>query len=283
FGQQGVRAEVEGGQHQHGQQGATGQHQHGLDDLHPGGGGHAAEEYVDHHQRADDHHGNLVLDAEQQNDQLAGTDHLGDQVQGDDGQRGAGGQDAHLLLAETEGRHVGEVEAAQVAQALGDQEHHDRPAKQEADGVDHAIVAGDIHQAGDAEEGGGGDVVTRDGQAVLETGNAATGGVEVGGGLGLASGPPGDDEGARNEQQEHHDGFGVGALAFGGEGRLRSHRQQRGTEQLFHFTSLSTASSSGSKTLLENHTYSAIMMTALQTTSRPTSRPTLMVQPSPSG
>ena len=284
FGQQGIRAEVEGGQHQHGQQRAAGQHQHGLDDLHPGGRGHAAEEHIDHHQRADDHHGDLVLDAEQQNDQLAGTDHLGDQVQGNDGQRGTGGQDAHLRLAETEGRHVGEVEATQVTQALGDQEHHHGPAEQEADGVDHTVVAGDIHQTGDAQEGRGGDVVTGDGQTILEAGDTATGGVEVGGGLGLARRPPGDYERARDEQQEHHDGFGVGTVPVGGKGRLRGQRQQRRTEQiLLHFTSLRTASSSGSKTLLENHTYSAIMMTALQTTSRPTSRPTLMVQVSPSG
>jgi hypothetical protein len=89
---------------------------HGLDDLHPGGGRHAAEQHVDHHQRADDHHRHPVLQAEQQLDQLAGTDHLGDQVEGHHHQRAAGGEGAHRRLLEAERGHVGEGELAQVAQ-----------------------------------------------------------------------------------------------------------------------------------------------------------------------
>ena len=49
---------------------------HGLDDLHPGGGEHAAEGDVDDHQHADDDHRHPVVEAEQDLDQLAGADHL---------------------------------------------------------------------------------------------------------------------------------------------------------------------------------------------------------------
>ena len=185
FGQQGVRVEAELVEHQDGQQRTASQHQDRLDDLYPGGGRHAAKEHVDHHQRADDHHGDFVLQTEQQHDQLAGTDHLSDQVQRNDRQRGTGSQDAHRGLFEAECRHVGKVEAAQVAQALSHQEHHDRPAEQEADGVDHAVIPGDVYQARDTEERGRGDIVAGNGQTVLETGNATARGVEVGSGLGL--------------------------------------------------------------------------------------------------
>src|SRR5690606_32632413 len=131
-----------------------------------------------------------------------------------------------------------------------------------------------------------GDVVTGDRQAILETGDTAAGGVEVGCGLGLARGPPGDGHGASDEQQEHDDGFGVGPFTGFGKGRRCGKQREQGGEplvDLVHSTSLTISSSSGSNHLLEKYTYSAIRMTALQTTMRPTNSPTLIVQFGPRG
>jgi hypothetical protein len=66
----------------------TAEKQHaGLDDLHPGRRDHAAEGDIDHHQDADDENRDVVVEAEEQLDQLAGADHLGDQVEDHDDQR----------------------------------------------------------------------------------------------------------------------------------------------------------------------------------------------------
>ena len=145
--------------------------------------------HVDHHQHADDDDRDPVVEAEQQLDQLAGADHLRDQVEGHDDQRAAGREDADRRLPEPERGDVGEGELAEVAQPLGDQERDDRPADQEADRVDQAVIAGGINQARDAEERGRRHVVAGDREAVLEAGDAAAGGVEVRGRLASALPP----------------------------------------------------------------------------------------------
>ena len=134
---------------QHGErhEGRAAEQQAGLDDLHPGGRLHAAEGDVDDHQRADDDDRVEVVEPEQQLDQLPRAHHLRDQVEGDHDQRAGGGQDADLRLVEPEGGDVGEGELAEVAQPLRDQEQHDRPADQEADGVDQPVEAGGEDQA----------------------------------------------------------------------------------------------------------------------------------------
>ena len=76
LGGEGFEAEAELGHGQARQGNTTGQQQHGLDDLHPSGGDHAAEDHIDQHQGADHHHRGGVVEAEQQLDQLAGADHL---------------------------------------------------------------------------------------------------------------------------------------------------------------------------------------------------------------
>ena len=63
-----------------------------------------------------------VVEAEQDLDELAGADHLRDQVEDDSHQRAACRQDADFRLREAERSHVGEGELAEVAQLLGDQE-----------------------------------------------------------------------------------------------------------------------------------------------------------------
>ncbi|MCY1430579.1 hypothetical protein D9M71_465290 [compost metagenome] len=140
LGKQHVEVEVDVFHHHQRHEGSAGQQQNRLDDLHPGGRQHAAEQHIKAHQHAHQNHRDVVVEAEQQLDQLAGTDHLGDQVERHHHQRTAGGQRTDLGLPEAVGRHVGKGVLAQVTQALGDQEQNDRPAHQETDRIDQPVV-----------------------------------------------------------------------------------------------------------------------------------------------
>ncbi|MCY1420884.1 hypothetical protein D9M71_365210 [compost metagenome] len=241
FGEQGADVEVDVLEHHDRHEGRAGQQQHGLDDLYPGGRQHAAEQHVEDHQDADQDHRDVVVQAEQQLDQLAGADHLRDQVEGHHHQRTAGGQGADLRLPEAVGGDVGEGVLAEVAQAFGDQEEDHRPAHQEADGVDQAVVAGGEHQGGNTQEGRGGHVVAGDRQAVLEAGDAAAGGIEVGGRLAALGGPVGDAQGEQDETDEHDDGGNVHRLALhipgegvGPEGRSEGSQPESGEQASDH-------------------------------------------------
>jgi hypothetical protein len=66
-----------------------------------------------------------------------------------------------------------------------------------------------------AQEGGRRHVVAGDRQAVLEAGDAAAGGVEVGRALGLGGRPLGDEQREHHEDAEHADGHPVGGLLGG--------------------------------------------------------------------
>jgi hypothetical protein len=138
-----------------------------------------------------------VVQAEQQLDQLAGADHLRDQVERHHHQRAGGREGADRGLLEAVGGDVGEGELAEVAQLLGHQEGDDRPADQEADRVDQAVVAVGHHRRGNAQERGRRHVVAGDRQAVLEAGDAAAGGVEVRRRTRLRRGPLGDPQRGR--------------------------------------------------------------------------------------
>ena len=209
-GEEGEGVAAEAGQDEAGQDGGPADQQDRLHDLHPGGREHAAEEHVGHHHDADDHDGRLVGDPEEELDEVPGADHLGDQVEGHDGERPEGGRDADRDLPEPEGDHVGEGVAAEVAQRLGDQEHHDGPPDQEADRVDEAVEPGQGHEARDPEEAGRAHVVAGEGEAVLQAGHGAAGRVEVLGAHRAAGGPEGDPEGHRHEEEEPEDGGRVG-------------------------------------------------------------------------
>ncbi|MCY1344008.1 hypothetical protein D9M69_300350 [compost metagenome] len=213
-----LQAEAEFGQGQQHERGTAHQQEHRLGDLHPGGGQHAAEDHVDQHQHADHHHRDRVVQAEQQLDQLAGADHLQQQVAADHGERAAGRQHPDPALVEAEGDDVGEGVAAQVAQALGHQEGEHRPADEEAGDVDETVVALGEHQAGKPQQGGGRHVVAGDRQAVLQAADAAAGGIEVVGRLGTPRRPPGDQQGRHHEHQEHGDGMQVDGLRGAGAG-----------------------------------------------------------------
>jgi hypothetical protein len=184
----------------------------GLDDLHPGRRDHAAEGDVDHHQDADDEDRDVVIETEEQLDQLPRADHLRDQVEDHHDQRRDRRHRPYLALVEPIRGDVGEGEAAEVAQPFGHQEQDDRPAGEEGHHVDVGVVARAVGHGGQTEQGGRRHVVAGDRHAVLETGDAATGGIEVGRGLGAAGCPVGDPHGHRDEDQEHDDRVPVGGL-----------------------------------------------------------------------
>ncbi|MCY1427632.1 hypothetical protein D9M71_434890 [compost metagenome] len=191
--------------HERHEAGAEQQH-HRLDDLHPGGGEHAAEGDVEHHQHADQHHGVQVIDAEQQLDQLASADHLGHQVHQRHHQGAESRGQAHWGLRQPVADHVGKGVLAQVAQALGNQEQDDRPARQDTKGIQQAVVAVHEHHRGNAQERSGTDHVASDCQAVLHASQAAAGGVEVTGRAGAQGSPAGDQQGEADKHHEHRNG-----------------------------------------------------------------------------
>ena len=100
-------------------------------------------------------------------DEVAGADHLRDQIERDDGERADRGGDAHRALAQAVRDDVGERVLAEVAQRLGDQERDHRPADEQADRVDQAVEARRRDQARDAEEARGAHVVAGEREAVL--------------------------------------------------------------------------------------------------------------------
>ena len=212
LGDERVEVEAELRQHEQRHQRRAGEQQPGLDDLHPGRSDHAAEGDVDDHQDADDHDSPEIGQTEQKLDELARADHLRNQIEGDRYKRAGRRHRADGRGLQTIGGDVGEGEATEVAQRLGHQEHDERPADEEADRVDQAVIAAGVDQRRDAEERGGRHVVARDREAVLEAGNAAARRVEVLGRPRALSRPVGDAERHDDEGEEDDDGVPVGRL-----------------------------------------------------------------------
>ena len=182
----------------------AGHQQHGLDDLHPRGGEHAAEDHVAEHEDAGEDHGEREVDADERLDEHARADHLRDQVEGDDGQRAERRRGARRLLVQPERQDVGDRVLAGVAHALGQQEHHGEEGDEEPDRVQEPVEAVEVDQARDAEERGGGQVVAGDREAVLEARDLAAGGVERRGAGHALRRPVGDAERDREDDREDH-------------------------------------------------------------------------------
>ncbi|MNZ72854.1 hypothetical protein D3C78_912450 [compost metagenome] len=173
LGKQIIEAEAHVFHHHKGHKTCAEQQQNGLDDLHPCGGKHAAEQDVHHHQHPHQHHGDVIVQAEKQLNQFAGPDHLRNQVQRDDHQRSACRQGTDRSLFQAIRCHVGEGVAPKITQTFGDQEQNNRPAHQEAERVNQPVVARGINQSRNPQERRGGHKVARNRQPVLEAGNIA--------------------------------------------------------------------------------------------------------------
>ena len=200
-----VKAEVELAECQHADRGTTDEQHAGLDDLHPGGGDHATEGDIHHHQATDDEQRDVVIQTEEQLDQLTGTDHLRHQVEAHHGQRTDRGHGAHLALVEAVGGDVGEGELAQVTQALSHQEQDDRPADEEGQHVDVGIDTLHVQHRGQTEQRRRRHIVACDRKTVLEAGDASACGVEVGRRFRATGRPVGNTEGQQHEHEEHRD------------------------------------------------------------------------------
>src|SRR5262249_11473876 len=89
---------------------------------------------------------------------------------------------------------------------------------QEADGVEEPVVPVEGDQAGDAEERRGRHVVAADRHAVLQAGEGAATGVEVGGVVGTPAGPDRDEERDEDEEPEQRQrDVALGPYGDGGE------------------------------------------------------------------
>ena len=203
------RVEADLAEHEDRHHGDAGHQQHGLDDLHPRGGDHAAEDHVAEHEEAGEDHREREVDADQRLDQHARADHLRDQVEGDDGERPDRRRGARRPLAQPEGEHVGDRVLAGVAHALGQQEHHGQEGDEEPDRVQEPVEPVEEDQAGDAEERRRRQVVAGDRQAVLRAGDLAAGGVEADGAGRALGRPVGDAERDREDDREDHDRLDV--------------------------------------------------------------------------
>ena len=181
---------------------------HRLDDLHPGGAAHAANQDIRDHQRADDRNhealSGAVGDTEQQCDESAGACHLGEQVEERHSERRRCRSDTDGALAHPERQDVGHRVAAGVPKQLGNEQQRDQPGDEEADAVEESVIAVDGDRAGNAEERRRGQIVTGDRDAVLRSGERVPGGVVVGRGLVVAGGAD-DDQRHRDEEQEDAD------------------------------------------------------------------------------
>ena len=120
LGEERLGAEAEFDEHHERHEGRAAEQQTGLDDLHPGGGNHAAKGDVGDHQSADDDHGHPIVETKQQLDKRTGANHLGNQLERHSHERAAGRQNTDGRLTEAERGNVGECELAEVAQGFRD-------------------------------------------------------------------------------------------------------------------------------------------------------------------
>ena len=129
------------------------QQQHRLDDLHPGRRDHPAEEHVGDHRHADDH---------DRRSRSGGRTSAGSGCPRRPSARSGRRSRSRACRCAAAMRtgvcrrrqrdDVGERVLAEVAQRLGDQEQHHRPADEPAGRVDQAVEARGRDQPGDAEE-----------------------------------------------------------------------------------------------------------------------------------
>ena len=168
-------AEVEMVHHQNAEEQTAAHQQHRLDDLHPRGGQHAAEDHVNNHEDAHPDDRDVEADARKQElDQRARADHLGDHVKDGDGQGAQRGHGADRALFEAIGQQVGHGVFARIAQGFGHDQQHRQVGDQPAHGIHESVVAKKSDHAGNAQKAGRAHVIAGHGEAVLPSGNAAT-------------------------------------------------------------------------------------------------------------
>ncbi len=201
--------------------------EHGaFDELDPGGGDHAGGDDDEGDDEADDddaggegrdgESGEVEFgNAEEGLDECAGADHLGDEVEDGDDEGGDGGGEFDAAGVEAGVEGVGEGVFAEAFDGFSDDEESDDPSGEEADGVKETVIAVEGDHAADAEEGGGGEVIAGEGDAVDEPVDLPVGGEVALGGFGFASEVDGEaedgaDEGGEDEHGSEREGVDHG-------------------------------------------------------------------------
>ena len=217
------QAEIGMFQHQKGNQRGAAQQQYRFNHLHPSGGQHTTEQYIHHHQHAHQNHGGKIVQTKQQLNQLACAYYLGDQIQNHNQKRTGRRKRAHRLLLEAVSRHIREGKLTQIAQAIGNQEQHNRPTHQKAHRINQAVVTASKHNRRYTQESGSRHIIAGNRQTVARTGNPAAAGIKIFGGFVLFGRPFSNKQSGANKQQEHHNRRPVGGLFlyFTGDGVRR--------------------------------------------------------------
>ena len=133
-----------------------------LEGLHERDRPHAAGEHADEHHEGDDQAAEPGVEAGGQPQRQARALELGDQVEPADADDQHRRDRPDVPRPEPGLGEVGQRVGARAAQRGGDQDQQHEVAGGPADGVPEHLRAEGEHQAGDAEEGGGGEVLAAD-------------------------------------------------------------------------------------------------------------------------
>src|SRR5271156_3943729 len=207
-GEKRAEAEAKMREHHEAQQNGAGDQQNRFDDLHPGGGDHAAEDDVHNHQNSDARDRHVKADArtfQQQGDQRSGPDHLRDHIKRADSYGTERSHGAYRARMQAISKHVRHGVFASIAERLGDDEQNGEVSDQKADGVHESVVAKEGDEAGDAQERCGGHVITGDGDTVLPRADAAIGREIGSGGAGKPRGPGSDSQSDGDEREKENE------------------------------------------------------------------------------
>ncbi len=177
-----------------------------LDDLYPRRRNHSAEEDVDQHDGGDERHGPFVCHAEHQAHEIAGADHLRENIEEERQDAAECSSDADGDGPQPECDDVGESVLPEVAHRLRDQKHQRRPADQPPRGVDHPVVPAQRDKASDPEERCSAHVITCEREAVLQRTDRTSCGIELARRPRAARSPIGDRQGQRDDEEEEQDG-----------------------------------------------------------------------------
>jgi hypothetical protein len=190
---------------------------------------------------------------------LPRTDHLRNQIEQHDDEASGRGDKPDGSPVEPERGGIGERIASEIAHPLRHQEQNDRPAREEAEGVQEPVEAVGIDEGGDPEEGGGRQKVAGDRKPVLNRRDRVAGAVEIGFRFRPAGRAVGDDERGDDDEREHGYRDPVRPVCARHyrlrRGRERTCRDQRGQEISDHRPNLRLSlRASSSKRELERWT-----------------------------
>jgi hypothetical protein len=178
----------------------------------------------------DPDHRKEIVYAEQEFDDLAGTDHLRNQVEEHNDEATERGDKAYRSSIETICDCVSERIAAQITHPLRHQEKYDRPTCEKAQCIKHPVEPVRVDERGDAEEGRGRQKIASDCKAVLEWCDRVTRGVETRLRFRAARRAKSNYEGSDHNHQEHADGDPI-RTTRGRSGCFRGRRERQRRQQ----------------------------------------------------